>query len=355
MSVAYRPYRPQDEPSQRELFRLCFPEMHGTAGTQAHREWKFRSCPAHDDRPSLEYVGVDGGRVVAYYAALPYRYRIEGREVTAGMVCDVMTHPEYRGRGLFTAIGRFALERMREAGIAFTTGYPVRPEVMPGHLKVGWRVVDEMPVWVRPLKTRALLTGPVKALSTLLDPVTALLPRPRPTAGHAFVQLDRDRFFEMADSPAFERLRENVESLGCSLIRDRDFLAWRTGAPGSTYEYYAVLEDGEVLAAAIGRRAPLREIDSLALLDVMLDSRSPLAASALLSGTIERARLLDVDVIAIMCSRARASELRLVRSGFLASPARFSLIVRELDTDSTPVCALDAKAWRAKWIDSDDL
>jgi hypothetical protein len=37
------------------------------------------------------------------------------------------------------------------------TGYPIRPEVIPGHLKVGWSIVAKLPVYVKVVRTDALL------------------------------------------------------------------------------------------------------------------------------------------------------------------------------------------------------
>ena len=55
------------------------------------------------------------------------------------IVVDVMSHPDYRKQGMFTALGRAGLADAGQAGIDFSFGFPIRKEVMPGHLKVGWR------------------------------------------------------------------------------------------------------------------------------------------------------------------------------------------------------------------------
>ena len=82
------------------------------------------------------------------------------------MVCDVMTHPEARGQGVFTKIGRYATEKMKEQKIHFTTGYPIRPEVIPGHIKVGWEKPFQLPLYLRPLKSNDLLKS--KGLSVFI-------------------------------------------------------------------------------------------------------------------------------------------------------------------------------------------
>src|SRR5436305_445431 len=82
---------------------------------------------------------------------------INGTKTTCGMVCDVMTHSSTRGRGVFTELGRFSLKNLGSQGVGFVSGYPIRAEVLPGHLKVGWNVAFCLPLYAKVLKTNASL------------------------------------------------------------------------------------------------------------------------------------------------------------------------------------------------------
>ena len=76
------------------------------------------------------------------------------------MVVDVLTHPDYRFQGMFTTIGAFALaDCERRSGLEFTTGYPIREAVIPGHLKVGWRIRFLIGTYVMPLRMGPLLAA----------------------------------------------------------------------------------------------------------------------------------------------------------------------------------------------------
>jgi len=127
------------------MFRLCFPESI-SAGTylNGHYHWKFHTT----DRRSYEYQAADNTKLLGYYAAIEYAYIINGVEHNVAMVCDVMTHPDARGQGVFTKIGRYSTEQLADEGLSFSTGYPIRPEVIPGHLKVGWKALFQLPVYL---------------------------------------------------------------------------------------------------------------------------------------------------------------------------------------------------------------
>jgi hypothetical protein len=96
---SFRPFVVEaDLLAQRSLFRLCFPEVaEQTPATEEHYRWKFHSV--RHTPPSYEYVAQLDQKLGGYYAAIPFRYSIGGRPAIAGMVCDVMTHPEARGKG----------------------------------------------------------------------------------------------------------------------------------------------------------------------------------------------------------------------------------------------------------------
>jgi hypothetical protein len=82
--------RDDDEEGIRELFQTCF-------GRELKHEewlWKYRESPWG----SVSYIALDAGRVVAHYGGIRYRFQGGGELLWAYQFCDVMTHPDYRGK-----------------------------------------------------------------------------------------------------------------------------------------------------------------------------------------------------------------------------------------------------------------
>ncbi len=342
----------RDRAEHCELFRLSFPENAGKAAdTDEHYRWKFRDYPATP--PSYEYSAREDGKLLGYYAALPYRYRVDGSNLVAGMVCDVMTHPGARGKGVFTTIGRFATEDLGASGLAFTTGYPIRPEVIPGHLKVGWRIVVELPMYLRPLRSKSMLPKFAAPLAPLVDVVLRV--------GHAIVELPSagasyesriasvEELLARDDYPAFV---EHAAVPGTNVLdRSRHFMRWRLSAPGTSYRVVIITSNGRLCALAITRAVELRGIATIALLDIMVAERA--ARGPLHRALIALARADGAEAIVAMASRRAA--LRLGFAGrFLPTPHVFRLIVKRLSADA-PRAIEAAGAWEPMWIDSDDL
>jgi len=342
---------------QRELFEDAFPENKGTPSTSVeHYQWKFHSFPFSPS--SYEYSAAEASKMLGYYAAIPYPYQVADRRMVAGMVCDVMTHSDARGRGVFTELGRFALKEMEATDLDFVTGYPIRPGVMGGHIRVGWRVAFELPMYLKPLRANAILRS--KGMSWLAPLAnlgisayqTLLAPRRRAAKYRGTVGTP----VELLHYPAFGQfLKAWSASVPNHLVKSADFYDWRLGAPGTEYRAFLVHRGEEVVAAAVGREVDLHGIPSFALLDVMVLKSEERALSTLYHEVLDEARRHGAEAIVTMMSRHRAREYRLNRFGFLKSPFTFNLIVRSLNDAVTVDQISDEKDWHLMWIDSDDL
>ena len=153
------------------LFQDCFPETAGTPlQSPAHYQWKYGA--GGKQLPAFEFAAYEDDQILGYYAALPLAYRLGDFHGNAALVCDVMTHSKARGKGVFTAQGRYATDYMGKNGIAFCTGYPIRSYVFPGHIKVGWGIAFPLPVYVKVLDLKPVLaTKHLGLLGAMLRPL----------------------------------------------------------------------------------------------------------------------------------------------------------------------------------------
>lgn len=358
MSIEFSAFdHTRDLQGQRDLFEDAFPEHWGLpAASVEHYRWKFQSYPSRP--PSYEYCATDGERLVGYYAAIPYTYQIGDRQMSAGMVCDVMTHSDARGKGVFTSLGRFATREMETTELAFLIGYPVRPAVMGGHLRVGWEVAFELPMYLRPLSAHAVLAS--RGLGWLA-PVASL-------GVAAYQKLlgprSRDREFASTNGAPHGLLRAGEfgvflgkwgAGIPNHLVKTREFYDWRLEAPATEYDAFMVYRGTEVVAVAVGRAADLHGVPSYALLDLMVlpDARGALVP--LYQEIDEVARRHGAEAVVTMMSRRRAREHRLLRYGFLRSPFVFKLILRSVADQLSVEDISREQDWHLMWIDSDDM
>lgn len=340
---------------QRDLFIECFPENIGTSvETNEHYFWKFHSAPFQPR--SYEYIACNGKELIGYYAALPYQYSINGQVTSVGMVCDVMTGIKARGKGVFTKIGSYSTEELKNAGIPFTTGYPIRKEVIPGHIKVGWKIVHELPLYINIIKVNHL---PIfKKVRLLSAPVNFLLAIRRLLyfmlkTNYEVKILSIDDFLDLDNYDVFfSRWRTSKTNY---LIKSREFLKWRLGAPGKQYNVISLFNKNELVGIAIVTKVVKEGVPSLAVLDFMiLDENYKLNYK--LHYEIERYAIAEkLETVLVMMSAGWAKKYRLLKSGYLKSPYKFFLIIKKLSDQFRDEELFNAENWHLMWIDSDDL
>lgn len=275
------------------------------------------------------------------------------------MVCDVMTHPKMQGKGVFTGIGRHATDAMKKEGVDFTTGYPIRPEVIPGHLKVGWKIVFSLPMYIMLLRSNAILrskklgfAAPLVNLGlSVVNPFVGMLHKIN--RDYQFEILTRDQFIGIEGYDLFfdqwKAQQQNV------LIKNMDFLKWRTGAPQTTYQFMVIRKDRHIVAVAITRFVELKNIPSIAVLDMMVLNNELDSLNSLYHALIRIASDHKAEAIITMMGKRWEKYYKLSRMGFLKSPYEFSLIIKKLNSAMNDAFLFDESKWRLMWIDSDDL
>jgi len=341
---------------QRELFKDAFAESVGTSQEEIdHYKWKFHGLS--DSPSSYEYGAYFEGKLVGYYAAIPYRYYLHGEEIKSAMVCDVMTHSSMRGKGVFTKLGAYALEQMTNAGLDIAFGYPIRPEVIPGHLKVGWQLSGKLPLQLKVLSVKsALKKHPIRVLTPLINLCCwfyGSILSPRKNRNFISRRFSISEFLSHSESLKF--LSSVVGKNHSQLIKTPNFIEWRYGAPKVDYTVVTVSVDTQIVAVAFVRKAVLKNIPTLAIMDLMVLDSSSLALSRLFFEIEKLSSELKTEMIAMMITKKKAKELGLFRFGFIRSPFVFQLITRALSDKITKLPAVVAETFNPMWVDSDDL
>ncbi len=341
---------------QRDLFVDCFPENIGTAVVQEnHYNWKFHTFP--NATSSYEYVSYVEEDMIGYYAAIPYKYKINDKITPVAMVCDVMTSSKYRGKGIFTKLGAYSTNEFKNEGLPFTTGYPIRKEVIPGHLKVGWKIAFELPLYIKLLKVDGILKKKkLSFLSIFINPCLNLY--------HFILSVNfknksdysikiYNKIDEIEGIEAFTS--EWSKQIPNALIKDKAFLNWRFNAPERNYHFIVAMKNGEIHGLMVARKIIKEEIPSLAIMDWMVLNNEK-TINYLLNKTIYSfAKNYHLETILCMMSKYSANNCKLFKNGFLKSPYKFYLIIKNLTQEFSDKILLNEKNWHLMWVDSDDL
>lgn len=339
---------------QRELFKDCFPETNGeTIQESAHYIWKFHSFP--NEVLSWEYACYSDSEMVGYYAAIPYQYKIGEKVVSVGMVCDVMTSSKHRGKGIFTRMGTYSTKELSYQ-VPFTIGYPIRKEVIPGHLKVGWKIPFSMPLYMKFICLDSLLKSKRIGFFT---PVANVM-----ISFYNWIlktKLNKKYSFELSTNISEVNgydsfAKEWSESIPNALIKDLSFAKWRYGAPARTYQFLSINNQvGKMIGFVSFRKIIKESVPSFGILDYMVLPDYKDAHGLINKVLTDCAKKAKVEAIMTMMSKTSASDYQLFNNGFFKSPYVFQLIIKNLTNEFNDEHLFNENNWHLMWVDSDDL
>lgn len=191
-----------------------------------HHESPFGRSPA--------WVAADpeaDGRIVGFRTFSRWEFDRGGDTVTAVRAVDTATHPDYQGRGIFSLLTRQALDELAADQVGFVFNTP-NDRSRPGYLKMGWQLVERLPVAATPRSPLSLVR--LARARTPADKWSAPTDAGVPVAD------------VLADTTAVEALLAAARPDDGRLRTRRtpDYLAWRYGFP--PLHYRAVVAPGGV-------------------------------------------------------------------------------------------------------------
>lgn len=338
-----RPYQPGDEADLVALFAQVF----GRPITAEWWRWKLKGRPAPVENVWVAVAEADG-RIIAQYAGIPVRAQWAGPIRDAMVSVDTMTAPDFRRRGILTALGQAAYASWAAAGVSAVLGLP-NQQWGSRTDALGWQRLFALG-WLRyPLHVERALTarlpralaGPAQALGGPAAAGWRAARRGAPQAGSG-IQVEAPA--DATDD--FDRLWARLApEYGRLLVRDRAWVAWRYfGAPELGYRVLLARRAGAPAGYLAYRYAPDSGAGYLA--DLFTAPAGGAAAQALL-----RAALDDLWARGATSARATAApgsalEATLRAGGFGPAPGAFNFEVVPLD----PALDLGTRGGPGDWL-----
>lgn len=274
---------------------------------------------------------------------------MNGDSIEVGLVVDVMTNTALRGQGLFISSGMEAIRRLKKTNVKTVIGFPIRKEVLPGHLKVGWNVQFTMPIYVCPVgsaQNKKFKHRLISALAKILRVVSSPL------------RISKSRIIEIAVSELLENLSllnffsARTEQRLIQIDKSKEFLDWRLNRPGVDYKVF-LCSDKSPKSVAIVRKMDLNGFQTIAILDFC--SEGAKWTRAMIRHLMDYAKDQKVDFLAISTNPTNAKRLKILQTGFVRSHKKFKVITRSIGYDLNTFTQSDESSFRMTWLDSDTV
>lgn len=252
-----------------------------------------------------------------------------------GLVADVYTNLKYQNQGMFTKLGNLVKGPISELKYNFSIGFPVRKNVIPGHLKAGWKVAFSMPV--------------VGALSIFKAAGSFLYARSR------WENIEHRKFSKVTDEVlAFlnDLCLRTPNEIRISKRYTREYLEWRLSRPKVDYFETILRDAGGIVAWILSRKTTIRGIPIWVILDIQVTLPAPTSYKGLLNYLGRVAALNNCWILAGCWNSTYSKDLGVsLKSGFIKL-GKQDVIFRAYQEDlNFPEEAVS----RLSWMDSDTL
>jgi GNAT superfamily N-acetyltransferase len=121
----------------------------GEVSSKKTREvWNYK----HINNPfgkSLVLIAIVNGEIVGVRAFMRWQWQLGSKVYSCFRAVDTATDPNFQGKGIFKKLTLKALDLGIKEKSNFVFNTP-NSQSRPGYLKMGWKVVGKVPVYIRP-------------------------------------------------------------------------------------------------------------------------------------------------------------------------------------------------------------
>ncbi|AHM58433.1 putative acetyltransferase [Flammeovirgaceae bacterium 311] len=139
MEYTVRAANEQDIPAIIELFRISLGAEYG-APKESFWRWKHIKNPFGVSPVLLAF---NGEKLIGLRAFMRWQWQYNGKILPAFRAVDTGTHPDYRGKGIFSRLTKQLITELKESEPpSFIYNTPNNAS-KPGYLKMGWQVLGK--------------------------------------------------------------------------------------------------------------------------------------------------------------------------------------------------------------------
>jgi GNAT superfamily N-acetyltransferase len=314
------------EPSKRQAVLDLMARVQDHPTPEAEFVWWFEENPTKYLNIFLAELD---GRVIGVSSTNSFRIWCDGAEHLIPFSLNVLTHPDHRGRGIFSRLELANEADARHHGCPFMLSFPNRRSTPIFVRKLGWSAG-----WTAPLVTKA--ASPRRLLARLLG-ARGLLPssrflwrltgptfhRRRPGAVEAIGEFDT----------AFDRLWEQErEERRWGFVRDSAYLNWRyVEAPSQRYQCFRISDGADLAGYLVTGVIEKRGLRLGYVADLFLRARSRRRLADGLAAVDAQFFAQDVDAVLALGVPGLAERHGYSKSFYWPTPKRFPFIYKVFD------------------------
>ena len=313
----------------------------------ARLRWRYHGSPHGPGRIAIARDKAKGGRIVGLIGLIALRLRTAQGQLQSFQAVDVVVDPDYRGHGVFSGLGKVAIEGAAELGKDVLWGFPNENAAPAWFGRFSWLRFGTVPFMVRPLRTGYFLGRFSNALRRIDLPIA--IPQ---TESDPSVREIRDF------GPEIERLWQRFAPPGPGVDREALWLRWRLiDRPAADYRIAVTEKGGEVTAMVTSVLLDRHGGRILYILEAMGTETGQLAR--LLKHEVSLAAGRGADAALCWCPPCAPNRRAYRRAGFFHLPDRLRPVTMHFGArplrEGSPATISDGAGWYLSYLDSDTI
>ncbi|MFZ2397689.1 MAG: GNAT family N-acetyltransferase [Smithella sp.] len=341
------------------LFERVFGKPMGKTESLRHFKWEYYFNPA--GKAIVYVIRNEEGQIVSAYPTMPLKVKFMSGIVRASLSFDSMTLPEYKGRGLFTTLGRALYQYLGKSGYVLTYGFPNGNIQNLRVNQLQWFEVGDFPLLMKVIDCTPLLSRifprrvPAKIIGSVVNKIINLFWR-NPERKKEDLTVEVLRNFD----DEFEDFWKKARSyFSICIERDVIYLRWRYGKPEEEYKILKIAHQGIMVGYAVLKTEMRFNLKTGYIMDFIVCPKNDYI-NELLSAIVMGFQKEKVDLISALLMKNNPYYKIFRKYGFLLVPRRFHPqeihFSARINVENRHVIEIrDSRNWFISWGDTDLL
>ena len=285
-------------------------------------KWKYELNPSgFRGQDGDIWVAESEHKIVGHYALIPEKIKFYSRVIDIAQSVDTATHPDFRGKGVFTALAKKVYSAAKNR-YPFLIGFP-SAMAYRGFLNMGWKDLSPVPEHTKILDYNSFsnrkFSNPIYSQSakTLLKTCYHLTQLPKSLKFSSIkgtnVEIEQIKKFSSEFDPFWDKSRMKYNIV---MERTSAFLNWRFSKQFGSYQFFIArsTKENEILGYVVIKNS----INSLDIIDLIALQDQDKAILELIDTAVRTCKDLGLDSIRCWFPKWHKSSNLLVNKGFIS-------------------------------------
>lgn len=239
-----------------EDYKNLYLDVYSNKIDEAFFNWKNVKNPIVNNEPIIYLIFNEDNKLIGSNSFFPGKMTYNGIEYLGVQSGDTMVTKEYRGKGLFQKVIKYAMDDLNKNGFSFIYGF-ANKNSHPGFVKLGFDTLCKVNTYIKILSYERVLTekkGNIPGIRVVGRAADALISLISGSGKGDYIVEATDKFDDNTCSFINMIYNEGYYNGLVHQIKNKGFIEWKYDQkPYSKYDHITIRKDGVILAAFIVR------------------------------------------------------------------------------------------------------